>query len=241
MRYRVLAIWAILIFILVAVPFIVAESDKVSAPIPTADEVLERYIEALGGRDALEKLTTRSVEGKQITDLMSREWASYEKNWLRGYACIPKSFYVVYGAYGVKQEDSFDGKVGWSKNEGVVRENNELADDRLAWVINPQSPLHIDELWPNLEYVGSEQVRGMTVYVLDTPGMHRPMFFDSATGLLVGFGHNFEVDDYREVDGVMVPHRVLTSRKGGSTVYQFDQVSHNEPLGDTLFTMPASD
>ena len=242
MRYRILAVWAILIIVLIAVPLIVAESDKASEPVPTVDEVLDRYIEALGGRDALEKLTTRTVTGTQVTDLMSREWSSYEKNWVKGYSRVPNSYYMAIGSYGIAHADGFDGKVGWTKDECGVKVNERLGpEDRLAWVLNPQSPLQVDKLWPGLKYEGTEIVRGMTVYVLNTPGMHRPMFFDSATGLLVAFGHNFEIDDYREVDGVMVPHRILASRKGGSTVYEFDEVFHNEPLGDTLFAMPATD
>ena len=113
MRYRIMACWAILVMTLIAVPLIVAENDQVSKTIPTVDEVLDRYIEALGGRVALEKLTTRGVIGKNITDLMSRELSSYEKNWFKGYARIPNSCYMATGSYGVAQEDGFDGTVGW--------------------------------------------------------------------------------------------------------------------------------
>jgi hypothetical protein len=108
-------------------------------------------------------------------------------------------------------------------------------------LLNPQNALRIEDYWPDLKYDGTEQVRGMTVHVVNAPTIHRPMLFDSATGLLVGFGHNFEIDDYREVDGVMVPHRVMMSRKGGSTTYEFDEVRHNEAIGDTLFAMPVSE
>ncbi len=238
MRYRLMACWSILIVILIAAPLIIADNEKATQSPTTAGDVLERYIDAIGGRAALEKLTTRAVTGKETTDLKSREWPSYEVNWFKGYARTPNSCYLCTGAYGLTHADGFDGKVGWSKDECGVKVNDQIGKDRLAWLLNPQNALRIEDYWPNLTYDGTQQVRGMTVYVLNSPEIHRPMFFDSATGLLVGFGHNFEIHDYREVDGVMFPHRIVLSRKGGSTTYEFDEVRHNAEISDTLFAMP---
>ena len=36
----------------------------------------------------------------------------------------------------------------------------------------------------------------------------------AATGLLIGLGAHVTLDDHREVDGVLVPHRLIESRKG---------------------------
>ena len=58
------------------------------------------------------------------------------------------------------------------------------------------------------------------------------------TGLLRRIGYYWDLTDYREVDGVMVPFRIARSRKGGSTTLVFDRVAHNVPLEDNLFHMP---
>ena len=50
------------VFILTAAPL--ASADD----LPTLEQILDRYIEALGGRDKIAKLETRAITGKQIDD-----------------------------------------------------------------------------------------------------------------------------------------------------------------------------
>ena len=238
MKYRILVCWVTLIVILIAVPLLVADDEKPAKPVTTVNDVLQSFVDALGGNAALEELTTRVVKGKETTDLKSREWPSYEVKWFEGYARTPNSCYLATGSYGLSNASGFDGKIGWAKDQCGVKPDDRAGKDRLAWILNPQNALRINDYWPNLTYDGTQKVRGMMVYVLNSPEMHRPMFFDSATRLLVGFGHNFEIYDYREVDGVMFPHRIVLSRKGGSTTYEFGEVRHNAEISDTLFAMP---
>jgi hypothetical protein len=98
--------------------------------------------------------------------------------------------------------------------------------------------LRIEEYFPGLTLEDTQDVRGHTVFVLESPELHRPLFIDTVTSLLIGFGHNWEIHDYREVDGVLLPHRIILSRKGGSTTYVFDEVEHNVEIDDSLFVVP---
>ena len=42
------------------------------------------------------------------------------------------------------------------------------------------------------------------------------MYFVVETGLLIWFGNRWAVEDYREIDGVLFPHKLIAGRKGGS-------------------------
>lgn len=92
-------------------------------------------------------------------------------------------------------------------------------------------------------YVESERsLGGRWVFVLESPKLdpaHFALSFDVETGLLLGIGYYWYLEDYRKVDGVLLPHRIQMSRKGGSTTFVFDLVVHNLPLADELFTVPA--
>ena len=58
------------------------------------------------------------------------------------------------------------------------------------------------------------------------------------SGLLNGIGTYWEVQDYRAVDGVLLPHKIVCSRKGGSSTFVFEEIKHNVPIDDGKFSMP---
>jgi hypothetical protein len=214
------------------------QNPAAAEEIPTVEQILERYIEAVGGRAALEKLETRICIGKVITDLSSREQPIYESHYFKAVSKIPASCYAEEWSDAGMFIEGYDGKTGWAKDRCGVRVDERIGKWRLNWLLNPQNALRIEEYYPDLEVKGITRVRDMDVYSLESPALHRPLFFDTANGLLVGFGYNWEIHDYREVDGVLFPHRAMLSRKGGSTTYEFAEVRHNEPVDDSLFVMP---
>ena len=207
---------------------------------PTVESILNQYIEVLGGREAIEKLKTRVCIGKEITDLTSRQQPVYESHDFKAYSKIPASYYAETWSDSENYVRAFNGEVGWIKDKCGVKPDENAGERRLDWLLNPQNVLRIEEYFPGLTFKGVQQVRGYIVNVLESPELHRPLFFDTKTGLLIGFGHNWEIHDYREVDGVLFPHRVHLSRKGGSTVYEFERVEHNVEIDDSLFAMPGN-
>jgi hypothetical protein len=211
-----------------------AESDKM----PGVEQILERYVEAIGGREAIEKLSTRICTGSVITDLSSREHPIYESGYFEAYSKVPSSYYTKTWSDQGNYIRAYDGNEGWIQDKCGVKPDSSAGKRRLDWLLNPQNALRIKEYFPDLKLKGTLAVRGFEVYVLETPALHRPLFFDIESGLLIGFGHNWEIHDYREADGVLFPHRILLSRKGGSTVYEFETVEHNRKINDSLFSMP---
>lgn len=224
--------------LLVSTIILAQETKRAKKGAVTVEEILERYVNAVGGREALEQFSTRVCIGKQITDLTSRQQPIYESHYFEAYAKIPMSYYTEEWSDAGIYRRGYDGQVGWIKDKCGVKRDESAGKRRFDWLLNPQNALCIEDYFPNLVLEDTQQVRGHTVYVLKSPELHRPLFFDTTTGLLIGFGHNWEIHDYREVDGVLFPHRVHLSRKGGSTVYEFEQVEHNTKIDDSLFSMP---
>jgi hypothetical protein len=209
--------------------------------LPTATQVVDRYIEAVGGRAAIESLATRVCIGRIINDL---SWADppHEVIPFAAYASAPGRVLVVEHKIDGTRCEGSDGEVTWIQDGTGVSLKEESFRSKTAWLLDPRNALRIYEYFPNLNVVSERAFEDRWVYVLESPDLdpaHYALSFDTETGLLVGIGYYWYLQDYREVDGIRLPHRVHTSRKGGSTTFVFDLVDHNLPLEETLFTVPA--
>lgn len=234
---------SLLVVVLVAIAAVTGIGGDRQDTLPAADGVIERYIAALGGQDAIEKLTTRVCTGRVTTDLTSREIPLLEMHTFEAYTKIPRSFlFITYTDAGVERM-GFDGEVGWFKDKCGVQEHEWAGRDKLAWLLNPQSALRIEEYFPDLTVTGKERIGGGAAYVVEAAERrraHYALYFEVESGLLVRIGYYWDLQDYREVDGVKFPFRISTSRKGGSTTYEFQEVRHNVPVDDSLFAMPTA-
>lgn len=231
---------AIAILSLMSLVFMIGTQSRVVAEdLPTVEEILNRYVDVIGGRETIQNLSTRICIGTEITDLTSRKQPIYESLYLKICSKIPGNLYMETWSDSEIYRRGYDGKNGWVKDKCGVRHEDNIGTERIAWLLNPHNALVIEDYFPNLEMRGVSQVRGIDVYVLESPEFHQPLFFDINTGLLIGFGHNWEIHDYREVDEVLFPYRIHMSRKGGSTVYLFTDVRHNELIDDSIFSMPS--
>jgi hypothetical protein len=206
--------------------------------VPTLEEVLERHIEAVGGREAIEKLTTRVLTGRVVTDLPTRQPPVYESNGFVIYAKVPgKYLYVQQSARGTHR-DGYDGRVCW-RRAGEEIELDAHYDRRFAWFVDPQNATRMWYYFPDMRMRGAGTLEERPVYLVDIDDdVSHTLYFDAETGLLVRLGYNREIDDYREVDGVLVPFSMAISRKGGSSTYVVDEIEHNVPIEDSEFAAP---
>ncbi len=205
---------------------------------PTVDQILERYIDAIGGRDAIERLTTRVMTGRLITDLPSESPPVYEEAEVEIRAATSHGYVSIMRTADETVWDGYDGQKKWSRNQAGVR-IHDRADVRYAWLRDPRGALRLWEYFPGMTLRGSAVVDGRRVYVVDVDDVRlHAFYFDVESGLLVRTGYNREVGDYREVDGVMVPFRVAESRQGGSSTYVFDEIEHNVEVDVEQFVAP---
>ncbi len=214
-----------------------AEGISVSFKIPALEHILDRYIEALGGRGAIERLTTRVCKGRFVDD---RPYAGPVKTIpFDALSKVPdKSLFILHHPENTEWE-GFDGNVRWRMdNNGLIRRENQERS-QMDYFLDPQNALNIQDYFPGMEVMGTVKLRGLSVYVVENKrkSPHYTLYFDSANGLLVQIGF-YEIYDYQDVDGVRFPFRLEYSRKGGSNSYIFDEVQHNVPVEDDRFSKP---
>lgn len=220
-------------------------SSKSGTPsMPTADQVLDSYVKALGGQAAIARVNTRftkaSIEMRGATGKVEN------------YAKSPSKYMSVTETPEGTIREGFDGAAGWGIDPtGRLRE---WTPDEIALSMRNRS-LHRDiefkSLYTNIKVVGQEPVEGRPAYVLEmTPkaGKAEKMFFDVQTGLLLE--HEYEVvgpqgsrpflyfyDDYKDVDGVKMPFTIKRIKPSGYTL-KINEVQNNIAINDDQFKRP---
>jgi outer membrane lipoprotein-sorting protein len=221
-----------------------------SAPLPTADQIIDKYQQASGGKAAWEKLTSRVEKGTFELDQMAGD-ATQEI-----YAKAPNKVLFVTDSpsFGVVQR-AFNGTAGWqdTPQTGLA----DLTGDELAAMKREADfygVLDIKDLYPKMTVKGKDTVNGHDVYVVEgTPATGAPvtMSFDATSGLLVraetvAEGPMGKADvattlgDYRDVDGVQVPFLIHSDMGGFAFTIKLTEVKHNVDIDDKKFDKPAS-
>jgi hypothetical protein len=211
--------------------------------LPTAQEVLQRYTAAIGtsrfATIVMEARDERS-EGRRGEVTISLKGSD---RYLVDLRMPPQP---------VKQ--GFSGAAGWVQANGRVQTLPEANMARLRRqaaryapfkVLDPVDALHVDRI---------EAVRGRDAYAvvatLDASTTHT-YFFDIATGLLtrdlvttatalVPLQDQADFDDYRSVDGVMLPFLIRSADDApyDTSTKTFTSIKHDVPLDDAVFATP---
>lgn len=228
-------------------PGTVAEASKnLPTELPSADWLVKRYIEAIGGADALEKINTRvgtgasSIAGKNVTvNLFVRS---------------PREWALIQHEQGGETGAFFNNGAGWFTFPGrPSREMHEPDIEAAQMDSDLQFPLHIQQLFPELRVEYPESIGNRDTYVLVGARDNQPrakFYFDQQSGLLVRivrYGESplglnpsqVDYSDYRDVDGVQVPFRVTISTPESGSTIQFQQIHQNAAIAPEKFTRPS--
>jgi len=220
------------------------------AALPSADQILDKYVQALGGKAALEKLTSEVAKGTFEMEQMPGP-ATEEI-----YAKAPNKQYMVTDSPSFGQfKRGFNGAAGWEDNpQNGLRD---ITGPELAAMKRDADfylAIKLKEFYPKMTVKGKESVNGHDAYAVEaTPpdGAADTMSFDADSGLLVRTQREMEgpngkvtVDttfsDYREVDGVKLPFFLHISMGDFAFVIKLSEVKHNVPIDDAKFDKPAA-
>jgi hypothetical protein len=171
-----------------------------------------------------------------VTDL---QWDThiYEVDTLTVYGRSSGEYLVVTRTDRGVIMEGFDGDEEWKiDTDGSVLRDEAGARDR--WMADPQFPLKLHEFFPKMRSTGIETWNEDRIYVVDVDeGESHRLGFDVETGFLVRLGYKTWLEGYEEVDGVLIPRRVVHGRKGGSTTYITDAIEHNTGVDHTVFSL----
>jgi hypothetical protein len=239
---------SVLLVVLVAGLIPAAAQTAPQESLPSVDKIVEKYVAAVGGKAALEKLTSRVAKGTFEMDQMPGTATEeiYEK--------APNKQLSITDApnFGVVKR-AFNGTAGWQDMPQTGLQDvtgNQLA--AMKRYSDFYRDIKLQELYPKMTVKGKESVNGHDAYVVEaTPaeGAAELMYFDVDSGLLAraqtqAEGPNGTVtvestfDDYREVDGIKLPFVIHQSMGDFGFTIRLTEVKHNVPIEDAKFDKP---
>ena len=221
--------------------------EKLPVNMPTADELIDKFIRALGGAAAIEKITSREERGTITLNEQVVRIEVFEQD--------PDKQAVIRHMPAGDSVTVFDGHEGWSSMPRRLVGDLHGADLDAAQIdADLHFPLHIKQAFAELRVEYPERVRDREVYVISCSRVGHPivkLYFDEQSGLLVrlirfaesplGFlPTQIDYDDYRIVDGVETPYRWTVARPGENSTTQLEQIRQNVPIDDAMFAKPIS-
>jgi photosynthetic reaction center cytochrome c subunit len=210
--------------------------------LPTVAQIIDHYIQAVGGAAALEQIISRVQVG-----IIQKHGESSRVEILTE---APNKQALVQHAANGDEATVFDGIAGWvAAPKRPVREMNDADIAGARMDADLRFPLHIRQMFPDLRIQYPETIAGRGAYLLLATQVGQPsmqLYFDKDSGLLVRVTRYSEsplgrvplqIDyaDYRDVDGVQVAFRLTYSRAGGSSIIQIDEVHQNVPIDAAHF------
>ena len=217
-----------------------------NAALPKPEELLDKYLAAVGGAVAVEKITSRVQKGTLLAfGGQSFPAEVYSK-------ASDKRVSIMH----LKDGDSvtgFDGQRGWVSVPGRpahMMSDSESESARLDADLH--FPVHVKTLYPKFKVESGEKIDVHDSYLVEGREEGRPplrLYFDTQTGLLLRMvryaqsplGLNpVQIDyaDYREADGVKAPFRWTLSRPGNRFTIQVEEMKENVPIDDAKFVAP---
>jgi photosynthetic reaction center cytochrome c subunit len=219
---------------------------------PPVNEILDRYLQALGGAQRLAGVT--SIVGKGNY----RGYDDFELFPLDYYAQAPNQSSVIQHSANGDLTITYDGRNAWMAAPADVRPYTEVElsggnrdgagiDAILAF------PGHLKQALTDWRVGPESSIGDQEVQIVQgsTPsGFPVKLYFDVKTGLLVRSVRYSEspvgkvptrVDysDYRTVSGVKVPFKWVSTWTDGRTVFQLDSVQINAAVPPARFSKPS--
>lgn len=221
----------------------------------TVQSVVDKHIAALGGRDALTKLTSRKATGTISISTpvgnLTGPVELYLKAPTKSRAVMALDLAAVGGPGTLTLEQLFDGVTGWSVNP--MQGDQEITGAQLENMKSGYFPspfLEQNNGGNKLELLPRETVPGKAWIVMKITrpsGNFITLYFDPATYLIARsvsaidnpqggmLQQSSESQDYRVVDGVKVPFLIINANEQQTITVKLTKVEHNVAIDDAMF------
>lgn len=230
-------------------PDVLPTANPASAGTPPANQILDNYIKALGGADALAKLTSYTAKGTSML------FGEAKADPTEIYAKAPNQLITIVHQRGGDLARDFDGQNAWVMLPlTVVGEYPLTASAREGARLDAQLafPGGLKAFFKTWKVTYPASIDEKDVYVLQANGengMLATFYFDKKTGLLDRVVHDaasavgrvptqIDYSDYRPVAGVMMPHKYTYGWVSGREEYSITQYQPNVPVDAAKFAKP---
>ena len=257
MRKRKITFWWLLAILVLATQIscrrsgLSSDSGPASSPSPTEEEavnqVLDRYQQAIGGKDAIDNITSYKLKGTfDVAGL---------RGTIEGWRKEPnKTLSVIKFPRIGTLKKGFDGEDRWIQTPaGTVTDSSPQAIAEVERDAEVYSVAKIRGLYDTMKLGTLARLNGRDMHVIEgkpAQGPAEKLFFDTENGLLVRWdmarrqpkrGTVFVKvypEDYRDLTGVKVPFRIRFVFESFTFAVQLDELQYNVPVDDAVFRRP---
>ena len=215
---------------------------------PSADQLLDKYLTAVGGAAANDRVTSRVMKG--TIDFLGKSLPIdiYSKDPEKriSFTHMPDGDSVT----------AFNGHEGWLGTPGhPLREMRGSDLDAASMDAYLHLATHLKAMFSAIAVRGTQKIDDHEAYVVVGQREGKPpirLYFDAQSGLLVRlvrFGETavgwlptqIDYADYRDSNGVKIPYRWTLARPNGRFTIQLSDVRQNVPVDDAKFAKPAAE
>jgi hypothetical protein len=225
-----------------------AQSPSPTPPLPTADEVLNNYTKAIGGRAAIEKIKSAVIRGTIAN-------ASGSTGTFEAAQIAPDKGYETMTTQRGTRIRVLNQQRGWEKTAFGVNElgGQQLQDMKLSLALFGN--LNLKDQFTKFEVIGTDKIANHDASVVKAtrPDQKRErLYFDSESGLLLRritemnskigvIAEETDFDDYRDVEGVKLPGTIRLSvidTQNPTSIRKIDKIEFNTPIENSKFDKP---
>jgi hypothetical protein len=212
---------------------------------PAPDSLLDQYLAAVGGMDALKKINTRVAKGTVIAFGDQRMPVDI-------YAKAPDMRVSVMHMKEGESVTAYNGIVGWLSVPGRVHMMNAQESFGARMDADLEFAADVKSLYTKWETLPGEKIDGRDTWLVVGRREGEPplkLYLDQKSDLLMRLvrytdsplGYNptqIDYADYRPADGVKIPYRWTVARPGNRFTIQVEQLQQNAPVDDAKFVPP---
>jgi outer membrane lipoprotein-sorting protein len=219
----------------------------------TADEIIDKHLQAMGGKEKLKAVQSQRISGKMVMGQGME--APFTMEILR-----PNKMRMEFTIQGMTGVQAFDGTAGWSVMPFMGKTEPEAMPEDEAKIMQEEADidgllLDYKDKGRQVEYAGKEELEGTPVHklkVTQKAGDVVYVYIDAEqflqlkqSGKRKVRGQEIESEttfgDFKTVEGLVFPHSIEQKAAGmpGGMVMTISKIEINPGLEDSRFAMPA--
>jgi hypothetical protein len=218
-------------------------------PLPSAESILDRYVQVTGGKQAYEKRKSEIAHGTVDIPALGIKGSMIR------YAAQPDKYYyaVEIAAIG-KMESGVNGSIAW-ENSAILGPRVKSGVERAEAIRegNMNSAVHWRKLYPKVENAGIETIDGEECFkVVMTPVEGQPItgYYQKKSGLQVKLTTvatsqlgeipvEIIASDYKDFGGILEPAKVIQKAGPQEFTMTLERVEVNPSIPPATFALPA--
>ncbi|MFI5144338.1 MAG: outer membrane lipoprotein-sorting protein [Ignavibacteria bacterium] len=217
----------------------------------SADDIIDRYVQAIGGYDKVDAIKTVKIQAGYSRGGMDVQFNETIKR--------PDKILIEVTMQGMTQKRAYDGNSAWMLNpfrgsKDVEKLNKENTQGLMEQAHFEGPLINYKEKGSTVELLGKDDFEGTDVYKInltDKDGTLHTFLIDADTYLLLKEITKRKIGekeiksetiygDYRQEDGLMMPHSLQVGSPGRYQEQTIKKVEFNIQVDDGIFSTPVN-